>query len=242
MEKNKTLLVTGASSDVGIMLIDTIIDNYAMVIAHYLHMNNRLRELKNKYKQKIWLLEADFSDVESTERMIAMLKEKNTTIDHIVHLAAKKLQMIPFRKATWEQFSTNVDISIRSIYKILQYLLHGMVKQRYGKVIFMLSSNVVNIPARNQSSYVITKYALLGLMKSLEVEYQDKGIIFNAVSPDMIDTKFLEDIPELIVAQSRQKNYRGKNLQVIDIIPTFEYLLSDAGDLIKGQNIAILNS
>ena len=45
-----------------------------------------------------------------------------------------------------------------------------------GKVVFMLTSCVLNMPSKYQASYVTAKYALLGLMRSLSVEYADKGI------------------------------------------------------------------
>ena len=57
----------------------------------------------------------------------------------------------------------------------------------------------------------------------------------------MIETKFLKDIPELIVKQNAMNSPTGSNLIVEDVIPTFEFLLSDHSNSITGQNIAITN-
>ena len=103
----------------------------------------------------------------------------------------------------------------------------------------MLTSDTVDMPPKYQSSYVTVKYALLGLMKSLAVEYAEKGITFNGISPDMIETKFLSELPELIVENNRNNSPLGRNIRIDEIVPIFEYLLSDAGASMTGQNIAV---
>ena len=81
---------------------------------------------------------------------------------------------------------------------ILQAFIPKMSKQNYGKIVFMLSAYLLGIPPKFQSPYITVKYALLGLMRNLASEYAAKGIMVNAVSPDMMETKFLSELPELI--------------------------------------------
>ena len=76
-------------------------------------------------------------------------------------------------------------------------------------------------------------------MKSLAAEYADKGITVNGVSPEMIDTRFLQDLPDLIKEMNASSMPQGKNLTVDQVVPTLEFLLSDGADMINGQNIAI---
>ena len=72
-------------------------------------------------------------------------------------------------------------------------------------------------------------------------EYADKGIRINGVSPSMMDTKFLNSIPDLIVEQNALKSPTGKNLSVQEVVPMFQFLLSDDAQGITGQNMAITN-
>ena len=116
-----------------------------------------------------------------------------------------------------------------------------MAKNKYGKILVMLTSCTTNIPPKYLTSYVTSKYALLGLVKSLANEYSDKGIKINGISPSMIETKFLKNIPELLVQQNAMNSPTGSNLCVDDVIPMFEFLLSDKSNSITGQNIAITN-
>lgn len=128
---------------------------------------------------------------------------------------------------------------MRSIVLILQEFIASMAKNRYGRIVFMLTGNTKNIPAKYQTSYVTVKYALLGLMKSLSVEYMDRSITVNGVSPDMMETKFLSELPELIIEQNRERSPLGRNIYVEEVVPVIRLILSDSCASMTGQNIGI---
>lgn len=239
MNNRKVLMITGASSEVGNALISNIIQSYDIVLAHYNHSIDSVEKLKKKYGEKIIPIQADFSDDVSINKMITYIKNLEMYPDHIVHLAASKIFNSKFKKIDWENFKEDIDKSLRPIVMILHSFIPLMEKNHYGKIVFMLSSGVINNPPKYQSSYVTSKYALLGLMKSLSVEYAEKGIMVNAVSPEMIDTQFLSEVPELIVKQYAQASPTGRNLKVEEVVPAFEYLLSDKADAVTGVNLLI---
>lgn len=239
MKDNKVLLVTGASSDVGSLLIDKVAVNYDKVLAHYRSSGEKINELKNKYGEKIVPLQADFADVESTQALIDSIKEGGNYPDHIVHLSAQKAHNLQFHKQTWDNYQKEIDISLRSITLITQQLIPYMAKQKYGKIIFMLTSYLMGLPPKFQGPYITVKYALLGLMKNLTAEYADKHVMINAVSPDMMETKFLSELPDLVKEQNANNNPLGRNININEVIPTLIYLLSNGSDAVTGQNIGI---
>lgn len=120
-----------------------------------------------------------------------------------------------------------------------QAFIPFMKKQKSGKIVVMLTIHTQGVPPSFVAPYVTVKYAMLGLVKSLAVEYAGKGIQVNGVSPEMIDTKFLSDMPDFVKEQSVLNFPMKRFLQVEDVIPTFEYLLSEAADCVTGQNICI---
>lgn len=103
----------------------------------------------------------------------------------------------------------------------------------------MLSSYVANVPSKFQSPCISTKYDLLGLMRNLAAEYSAKNIAVNAVSPDMMETKFLSNIPDLIIEQNAKNLPIGRNIKIEEVVPAFEYLLSESANVVMGQNICI---
>lgn len=237
MSSGKTLLITGASSDVGLKLLDKIAGNYDRIWAHYCHSKEAIDMLGQS--GVIFPVQADFSRADDTEKLIKTIAGSGESLDHIVHLSACKAFSQKFHKCSWQDYQDGMDTSLRSIVMILQNFLPAMAKRKQGRIVFMLSSSVVGIPPRGQSPYVVTKYALLGLMKTLSAEYAGKGITVNAVSPDMMETKFLEQIPDLIVEQNAKNNPMGRNIKIEEVLSAFEYFLSEETRAVTGQNIGI---
>ncbi len=240
MKESKILLVTGASSDVGGVLIRRIADNYSYILAHYNQSKEQINRLVEELGDKIIPIQADFSDSDSVEKMIINIKDMHKHPDHIVHLSAPKFHIQKFIKEDANSFRTEYVASVEAIIRILMVFAPTMSKQKYGKIVFMLTKNVINYPAKYQSLYTTTKYALYGLMKSLAVEYADKGISVNGISPTMMETKFLSEIPELIIRQNADTSPLKRNLLISEVVPSIVFLLSDETDAVTGVNIPIL--
>ncbi len=239
MKEQKTLLVTGASSEIGSRLIRDAADHYEVILAHYCQNADVLVKLKNEIGDHLVLLQADFSKLEEVSAIIQSIDQMGYMPDHIVHLPSQKVNAQKFHKTDIQQYRSGYDLSVASIILILQHFIPKMSRQHYGKIIFMLTSFTLQTPAKYQAPYITTKYALLGLMRDLAGEYAEKGIMVNAISPDMIQTKFLSDMPELIIQQNAAQRPMRRNLTVEDVVPLLLYLLSDCGNVISGQNFGM---
>lgn len=237
----RVLCVTGASSDVGMCLINRIEGNYDYIICHYRSGLRYVEELKTKYGDKIIPLFADFSEEQSTRNFAKTVIEKGMTPQHFIHLSSSSFSSVnvKFGKTSWEQFEKEIAITFRSAVILSQAFLPLMAKQDYGKVIYMLSAQMIWKPAKPYATaYTCVKHALYGLMESLSAEYAPKHITVNAVSPSMIDTKFLK-ISELIKEMNAFESPIKRLLKPEDVVPTFEFLLSEGADTITGQNIPV---
>lgn len=234
----KILLVLGASSDLGVAFIDSEIEKYDYIIAHYNNNPTSLLLLQKKYPHKIEIKQADLSNKKNIEKFIDKIGNKKIP-SHIIHLPAVKCKLRKFKKIPFEEFEKGMWVSLNSIFLILQKLLPLMEKKHYGKIVFV-SSIYTEIGAHIYiTDYIIVKSALIGLMKELAIEYKDKGIRINGVSPDMIETKFISEFPRLAV-ENKKEEYPSKCLlKVSDIVPVIAYLLDVASDHLYGENIKI---
>ncbi len=237
--RDDILLVTGATSDVGVCLIKNVVKKYKYIWAHYNSSFDVVERLRETLGDCILPVRADFSDEFETRQMIKTITQSGNIPTHIVHLSALKAFNKQFHKCEWMDYQKQIDTSLRSIVMILEAFLPRMSKNRAGRVVFMLSAYVIGVPPKFQSPYITVKYSLLGLMRNLAAEYAGKGIAINAISPDMMETKFLSELPELVVQQNAKNNPLGRNILVEEVIPTIQYLLSDSCAVITGQNIAI---
>jgi 3-oxoacyl-[acyl-carrier protein] reductase len=238
---NKILLVAGAGSDVGAALIKRVAGNYEKIICHYRSSVAIIEELQSLFGKKIIPMQADFADLASTENFIKSVIGQNLAPTHFIHLSSSSDSSVnvKFGKTIWNQFDTEIDITFRSAVMCCQAFVPLMAKARYGKVVLMLSSQMVWGPAKPYSTaYTSVKHALFGLMKSLSAEYMNKGITVNGVSPSMMDTKFLL-VPDIVKQANIEASPIKRLLTVDDVVPAFEFLLSKGANCITGQNIAV---
>jgi 3-oxoacyl-[acyl-carrier protein] reductase len=240
---DKIILITGASSDIGMSYIREHGAEYTKILAHYHHANETFDRLRADFGDKILPLQADFSlplEVESLAAKITQLiKEENMTPTHILHLTSLPAKSTRFHKSGTDDYRAMMQVSVYSIVEILKVCLPAMQKQHYGRLVFLLSAYTTIPDPKFAAPYVTSKYALLGLMKSVSAEYAAKGITANGISPQMMETKFLKEVPELIIEQQRQASPLGRLLTGADILPTIHLLLSDDAAAITGENISI---
>jgi len=190
------VLIIGSSSDVGRTLIKNMDQHQGeqRFLAHYHQSVEKLNELSSCLQSAMIPLKANLGvDAE----VIDLVKSCEEYVPNkIVLLAAPRVSNIRFRKIEWDDFKHQLDVQLKSTVLILKSLLPKMAKRKSGKIVFMLTSYTQNVPPIALAHYVSAKYALLGLMKALAAEYRSQKININAVSPSMIETTFLEQLPE----------------------------------------------
>ena len=235
----RTLLITGGSSEVGKTIILDQEKNFDQIIVHCSSKPERLAELQELLGEKLKIICADFSNEQETMQMALHLKKEGAIPTDIIHLPAGKFELKNFSKLSWNTFKTDLNISLRSITCILNVLLPEMAKKKQGRIIIMLSAVTSGVPPKYLSSYIVSKYALLGLVRGLAAEYAEKGISINGVSPEMMDTKYLNKIPDMVKEINRNNSPRKRLLIPKDILPVFRMLLSEDSNAVTGQNIII---
>ena len=237
-----TLLVVGASSEVGTICTKSICKNYKKIYLQFRTMNNKLAELISYLKSEnidVTALQADLSDDNDIDSFIKEISDTNVIPDSVLYLPSPKFSQVHFKKESIESFDEGYKIGVRAAVKILKAFIPSMSKNKFGRIVFLLSDVTVNKPPKFESAYVTSKYALLGLMKALSVEYIDKGITVNAISPDMMETKFLSQTPERIVEMNVESSPIKRNIKVSELIPSISMFLSEENEAITGQNLAI---
>ena len=83
------------------------------------------------------------------------------------------------------------------------------------------------------------RYLQLGLMRAAAAEYAGTNLTINAISPSMIETRFLGDIAEVAIQMSAAANPRGRNATPHDILGAIEFLLSPASDYMTGVDLPL---
>lgn len=95
--------------------------------------------------------------------------------------------------ATDEQWQFAFDLNVRSMFWTIQAFLPGMLGKGSGSIINMSSAASSVKGAALRCIYGTTKAAVIGLTKSVAVDYVAKGIRCNAICPGTVQTPSLDD-------------------------------------------------
>ncbi len=241
MNSKKIMLITGASSEIGVSVIKHYMqmDEY-VIVAHYNSNNEELMSLQKESRlSNLHLVQCDLSNEAQLLEMNKQIKMKFEKIDIFLHLPSPKMYMKRLKDLKWENFQAHIDVQVKSAHVILSEFLPGMAQRKEGNIIFVLTSAILGAPPTAATDYVVSKYALLGYMKCLVKEFTAKKIRINAVSPSMMETKFISGIPDVAVGLNRENHPLKRLASVEDVSSTIQFLVSESSSYMTGVNIPV---
>jgi 2-keto-3-deoxy-L-fuconate dehydrogenase len=113
-------------------------------------------------------------------------------------------------ESTDEDLSFAVDLNVRAMVRLIQAFLPGMVAKGSGSIVNMASvaGSVKAVP--NRFVYSTTKAAVVGLTKSVALDFVGKGVRCNAICPGTVESPSLRD---RIAAQARQSGLTTQEVE-----------------------------
>ena len=116
--------------------------------------------------------------------------------------------------------------------------LKKMLKNKYGRIV-NITSVVGHTGNIGQSNYAASKAGIIGMTKSLAIEYAKKNITLNCVSPGFIQTTMTDKIVESIKATLTSRIPMSKLGTAEDVANTVAFLSSDLASYITGETIHV---
>ena len=235
-----TYLITGASSDVSIELLNRLEESKEECVAICQYRSNKaiLDQCREKFKfVQLKDYRCDLSNYAEIEQWINEVQKDNYHPTHIAHFAASRLEYNRIKDFDWETLDREFLIQVGSLGMILKAFLPGMAKKKYGKIAVMLTSCTLGTPPKFMSNYYVPKYALMGLVRAAASEYAGKGITINALSPNMMETKFLENLDERVIEMTANQTSMKRNIKVSETVDSVMFLLSEHSNYMNGINL-----
>lgn len=240
VDGKRTFLITGVTSDIAIAFLKRLEARKepCRVLGQYRRLNSSIEQLRESLKTvDLRLTKCDLSDTAETGNWIAGLKEEGFLPTDIIHLAAQRLRYSRISDFEWKRFESGIKVQINSFCQICSAFLASMAKRHNGRVVAVISSCTLGNPPKFLAEYVMTKYALLGFIKAAAVEYGEKGVRVNGISPGMMETKFLDEIDSRIVEMNARQSPLGRNVTIEETCAAIDYLLSKDAEYINGINL-----
>jgi 2-keto-3-deoxy-L-fuconate dehydrogenase len=92
-----------------------------------------------------------------------------------------------------DAFDFSVNLNVRAMYRMIRAFLPGMIKNGGASIINMASVASTVIAAPNRFIYGTTKAAVIGMTKSVALDYVGQGIRANAICPGTVESPSLQD-------------------------------------------------
>lgn len=89
--------------------------------------------------------------------------------------------------------------------------LPDMLQQRWGRVI-NIASMAGKVGLRYSAVYAASKHGLLGITRSLAIEYEGSGVTFNAICPGFVDTEMTDRTVATIAAKTKRSPAEARRL------------------------------
>ena len=228
----RTVLITGSTSSFGQELI-TRLPSDAKIIAQ------SRRSLPSKFSKDPRIINV-ISDLSKSDFLNDFESQIDfSQVDEFAHFAAAPMRMQNFSATKSEQLLVDYQTNFLSIVSLLARVAATQKQnQRQIRVVLMLT-DMLRSPKKGETSYITSKLALLGLIKSLSAEYSGNDLRINAVSPSLVETKYVEHFPEFLRKDISNKHPMKRHCTVAEVIDSVEFLLSPQSSFINGQNIYI---
>lgn len=239
--KDRTALVTGASSGLGVQIAE-VLARAGAAVALAARRTDRIANEAERLRSTGARTTAVTLDVRHTDAidlaLDAVERDLGQPADIVVNCAGV-IVLRPFLEQTRDDFDAVVDTNLRGAFFVSQRAARRMVQLGRGAIINVASTAGVR-PGAHLSSYSASKAALIHLTKVMAIELARHGIRVNAIAPGNFETDmheaFVEQgISEVLVKRIPQRRFG----QAGDLDGAVLLLASDAGRYMTGETIAV---
>lgn len=214
--KNKTALVTGSTSGIGLEIAKKLAENGANVVLNgfgdKLEIEKIIEEIKSKYKVKALYAPYDVSSTEQVEKLINDSVSITGTLDILINNAGIQY-VAPIQEFPIEKWESIISINLSSAFKTIKFAMPYLLKNDWGRIINIASAHGL-VASPYKSAYVAAKHGILGLTKTIALEVAETNVTCNAVCPGYVKTPLVE---KQIAEQAKSYNI-PENQVVKDIL------------------------
>ena len=233
--KGKKIIVTGATGGIGKDIVKKFVSLDGNVLATGTKVEN-LENLKKEFPD-INIHKFDISEHNKIEEFIENANSQLQGLDILVNNAGTNMDNLSLRMKI-DEWKKIVDINLTSTFLLSKYAIKNMLKNKYGRVV-NIASIVGHTGNLGQSNYSASKAGVIGMSKSLAIEYAKKNITVNCVSPGFIQSRMTDNIVESIKAILTSRIPMAKLGTGDDVANTVAFLASDAASYITGETIHV---
>ncbi len=243
--KNHLFIVGGATSGLGKAVAEALITEGATIIA-VARREDQLKELQAVAPGQTEILVGDLTQSEVTMNLVEIVGSRQV---HGILVNAGGPPAKTVMETTLEDWDTAYKSLLRWKVELTQAFAPGMIKAKYGRIVFIESSSVKQ-PIENLVLSTSLRLAVVGFAKTFSQEIAKSGVTINVLAPGAHDSPAINRIHKKISEQTgiSIEEIRKQGIQQIpvgalgkteDFASLAIWLLSPISRYITGQTISV---
>ncbi|MFQ3340727.1 MAG: 3-hydroxy acid dehydrogenase/malonic semialdehyde reductase [Flavobacteriaceae bacterium] len=186
--KNKTIIITGATSGIGLATAKAFAKlNSKLIICG--RRKEKLDQLSKEINVPYQILVFDVRNKKEVFSCINQLPEEFKKIDLLINNAGNAHGMDSIQDANLDDWDAMIDGNVKGLMYVTKAVIPLMIKQKSGHII-----NLGSIAGKevypNGSVYCASKFAIDAFTKGLRIDLNRVGIKVGAIHPGLVETEF----------------------------------------------------
>lgn len=248
--QGKVVVVTGAAGGIGEGVTRALLDEGARVALWDLsaERTQQVADRLDRDGTRVLALPADVTDTAAVTAAVEATTARFGRLDGLVNNAG-----VITMATSWEEdadhWRRHLEVNVVGTF-VCSRAVAEVLRTTGGGAIVNVSSNCGKAGYRNMAAYNASKSAVIGLTRSLAMEWADAGINVNAVCPGAVDTPMLGqvaqwlspriDVPaDDILAGMGVEQLGGRRIDPVEVGRVVAFLLSEDATIVRGQSISV---
>ena len=233
--KNKNILITGASGGIGNELVKKFVSLGANILGSGTK-TEKLELIKKQYPN-IKVKKFDIGNHSGIEEFIDSVSLELGGLDVLINNAGINLDNLSIRMKV-EEWKKVIDINLTSTFLLSKYAIKKMLKNKFGRIV-NITSVVGHVGNLGQPNYSASKAGIIGMSKSLAIEYAKKNITVNCVSPGFIVSDMTMGIADKVKLYLTSRIPMGRFGTGEDVSNCVAFLSSEQASYVTGETIHV---
>ncbi len=233
--KNKNLLITGASGGIGRELVKKFVSLGGNVLGSGTK-SEKLDKIKKQYPN-IKVKKFNIAEHLRIEEFIDDVSLELGGLDILINNAGTNADNLSLRMKE-EEWKKVIDINLTATFLLSKHAIKKMLKSKFGRIV-NITSVVGHTGNLGQSNYSASKAGIIGMSKSLAIEYAKKNITVNCVSPGFIVSDMTMNIADKVKLYLTSRIPMGKLGTGEDVSNCVAFLSSEQASYVTGETVHV---